>query len=218
MANRKYQLKILTTVRITATNKRFAQTLLTDMQRRIKTLEAHGFSPVHGTYSTTVLSSAPHPNPREVSQDAINKAEIRICAVYDLKNLLATGGFDVQGPREVEKLYQWLNSSPAYTPVDVRNALLPFTNHIDAVLLHARLKRSDLDDLQLYEAATKSYDNPNFAFWVKIETPVRMYRPDGEYSSSWSYTRSLFGFGSDYESALRCAYKFVSAMRAERML
>lgn len=218
MAVRTYQFKILTTVRISATNKRFAFTLLTDMQRRIKTMEAHGFSPVHGTYDTIVMNSIPHPNPREVTQDAINKAEIRICSVHDLKNLLATGGFDLNGPRDVEKLYQWLNSSPAYTPVDVRNAMLPFTNHIDGVILQARAKRSDLEDLALYEVATKTFENPNFAFWVKVETPVRMYRPDGEYSSSWSYTRSLYGFGPDYESALRCAYRFVNIMRAERML
>lgn len=215
-----YRFAVLTEVTVEASSKRFARTILTGMQRSIKALEAFGFSPVHGTYSSKVGRSAEHPNPKRVSQATINKSDIRITNVFDLKNLLVTGGFEDTGFSELETLFDWLTDNApdvktAFLPDFLRDMLAPFTQHIhDLVTLAGpKFKR-----IVLYEQAVKSFNDPAFAVFVKVEIPIRMYRPDGEHSSNWSYTRSIYGFGPDYESAIRSAYQIIQTMREQRLV
>lgn len=222
-----YHFSILSKVKIEAGTKRFARTVLTDLQKRFKALEAVGFSPVHGTFSAAVLNSKEFPSPKRISQATINKAEIRIKNVYDIKNLLATGAFEESGRHGVESLFYWLvENAPgkenAYLPGFLREQLAPIAKHINDALLLADMETLSTGkkkkNIAVYEDAVRSFNDPQFAVFVKVEAPIRMYKPDGDYTSSWSYTRGLYGFGPDYESAIRCAYTIISTMRAERLI
>lgn len=222
-----HSFSLLVHVRATGKTKRIAQREVKDLAKAIRHMESGGFSPVHGDTGYSVSSVEAWPKANLVSAERIAQEEIRISGVFDLKNMLATGVFEDQSTADVENLFDWLAAnSPgnpkAFLPEFLREQLEPFTDHIAQHFTVAEIERETMSkrytNREVYENAAKDFTNPDFAVFVRIDTPIRMYRPGGEYEASWGYSRGLYGFGADYESALRQAYQTVMAMRELRLI
>lgn len=222
-----HSFSLLVHVRATGKTKRIAQREVKDLAKRIRNLEAGGFSPVHGDTGYSVAGVEAWPKAGHVTHEKIAQEEIRITGVFDLKNMVATGAFEDTSTADVENLFDWLaNNSPdnpkAFLPEFLREQLEPITQHLADHFKVAEIETETMGtrftNREVYEEAAKDFSHPDFAVFVRIDTPIRMYRPDGEYESSWGYSRGLYGFGADYESALRHAYQTVMVMREERLI
>jgi len=227
---RTYRFGLLTTISVQAANKRVALSEVPKMAARIKTLTANTFSPVRGVSIAEVESVAHHPNPRQVSHAKIAKEDIRITAVYDVANILATGVLSELGEsftHSFVRMLTYIRENRLGTDSDaakfLRTKFSPFASHLDRTMHLAEVKAQEsgeatLEDAAVFEVALKTFTDPRFAVFVQVETPIRMYRPDGEYESGWGFTRTVYGFGPDYESALRDAYQTVILLRAEQLI
>lgn len=222
-----YRVSLMVDVRLIGPNKRIARREITGLSKHIRNLTAGGFSPVHGNTGYEIVGVTEWPKAGYVSNATIAKEEIRIVGISDLNNMLATGAFEDQSNTDVENLFEWLaNNAPespkAFLPQFLREQLEPIAQHVADHIKVAEIEKSVTDKpialREVYEEAARDFRHPDFAVFVKIETPIRMYRPDGDYESSWSYTRGLYGFGNDYETAVRQVYRTVLAMRELRLI
>lgn len=227
---RTYRFGLLATVSVQAANKRIALSELPKLTARLKTISSQGFSPVRGAIFTEVESVEQHPNPRQVSHAKIAKEDIRITGVFDVANILATGVLTESGEPftfSFIRMLTYIRANHSNATADgakfVHAKFAPLATHLDHTTKTAEAKAQGsgeptLEDAAVFEVALKTFDDPRFAVFVQVETPVRMYRPDGEYDSGWGFTRTVYGFGLDYESALRDAYNTVILLRAERLI
>lgn len=229
---RTYRFGLLATVTVQAANKRIALGELPKLTARLKTISSQGFSPVRGAVLTEIESVEQHPNPRQVSHAKIAKEDIRITGVFDVANILATGVLTESGEPFTFSFVRMLTYIRTLPDVHLRqpaaakfvyDKFMPLATHLDRTTKMAEAKAQGsgeptLEDAAVFEVALKTFADPRFAVFVQVETPVRMYRPDGEYDSGWGFTRTVYGFGLDYESALRDAYQTVILLRAEQLI
>lgn len=202
--------------------KPFARTLFADMCKKIKSLEIGGFG-TRGSGSVGV-SNVKIQKPKELMVSPVDLAEedIRIVNVIDIKNMLNTAGFE-EPFASVCELTDWLYENlPNVTGPRI---LAPFIlAELDPLLakICACMPKYARDFIGLRVSgvgdAFIALNDPNFDFFVKVQTPVRMYFPDGKYRASWGITRFTYGHGSDYQSALLNAYKQIKRLRQEKQV